>query len=112
MSSEAAYLVEKSSEEDTVGSILTILRKTFGPSVPPPLRVFITTWGKDELSLGSFSYVPIGSSPQVRDTLAQPGHGNVFFAGEATHNHPCRLGAAFLSGVREAARIRQRYGSE
>ncbi len=45
----------------------------------------ITTWTTDPLSLGSYSFVPAGASPDDRDVLADPVGGRLFFAGEATH---------------------------
>ena len=55
-----------------------------GVSVPEPIETRVTRWGKDPLSLGSYSYVcHPGASEKARDALAAP-WGNVLFAGEAT----------------------------
>ncbi len=57
-------------------------------------------------------YVAVGSSGADYDTMAQPvsAHGQcaptLFFAGEHTcRNYPATVHGAYLSGLREAARI-------
>src|SRR5690606_18104337 len=59
--------------------------KPTAPSrVPAPASWARSTWATDPYSFGSISYLPAGSDPQQRDTLAEPVMDRVFFAGEAT----------------------------
>ena len=68
-------------------------------------RVKISQWHSDPFARGAYSYVPVGSSKQSFEALAEP-VGPVHFAGEATEsdNHGTVHGA-YLSGLREAQRI-------
>jgi lysine-specific histone demethylase 1 len=56
----------------------------YGNVVPNPTRAVITRWGSDPFTLGSFSYLAVGSSGDDYDVLAKPVHERIFFAGEAT----------------------------
>ena len=55
--------------------------------VPEPTDYFVTRWGKEEFSQMSYSYIKIGASGEDYDTLAEPHHEKVLFAGEATNRH-------------------------
>jgi monoamine oxidase len=62
-------------------------------------------WGQDPFALGSYSYLPVGSTPDDLDTLAAP-FGRVHFAGEATNrDFQATVHGAYLSGLREAQRL-------
>ncbi|KAK9287095.1 hypothetical protein L1049_015506 [Liquidambar formosana] len=107
---EAAIKFEMMSPVEAVSRVLGILRGIFNPkgiSVPDPVQVVCTRWGKDHFTYGSYSYVAIGSSGDDYDILAESvGDGRVFFAGEATNKqYPATMHGAFLSGMREAANI-------
>ena len=70
------------------------------------LKYYLTKWGEDVYSKGSYSYVAVDASGADYDTLAQPVDNLLFFAGEHTiKEHPDTVGGAFLSGLREAIRI-------
>src|SRR5690606_11485453 len=59
--------------------------KPTAPSrVPAPASWARSTWTTDPYSFGSVSYLPAGTDPHERDTLAEPIMDRVFFAGEAT----------------------------
>lgn len=99
--------IEDMADQEIVARIMTIFRRWWGADIPGPTRVKISRWQRDPYSLGSYSYLPVGASPKDRDLLAQS-TGNLFFAGEATHrDYPASVHGAFLSGVREAKRIRR-----
>ena len=55
--------------------------------VPEPTDHFVMRWGKEEFSQMSYSYIKIGESGEDYDTLAEPHHEKVLFAGEATNRH-------------------------
>ncbi|GAB2292009.1 Lysine-specific histone demethylase 1 1 [Dionaea muscipula] len=107
---EAAIKFEKMSPVDAVEKVLDILRGIFNPKgidVPDPIQVVCTQWGQDHFTYGSYSHVAIGSSGDDYDILAETvGDGRVFFAGEATNKqYPATMHGAFLSGMREAAKM-------
>eukprot|EP00252_Welwitschia_mirabilis_P017874 TRINITY_DN3980_c0_g1_i1.p1 TRINITY_DN3980_c0_g1~~TRINITY_DN3980_c0_g1_i1.p1 ORF type:complete len:751 (-),score=160.25 TRINITY_DN3980_c0_g1_i1:386-2638(-) len=107
---EAAARFEKMAPEDIVHRVLSVLKGIYtkkGITVPDPIQTVCTRWGSDPLSLGSYSYVAIGASGKDYDILAESvGDGRLFFAGEATTSmYPATMHGAFLSGLREAAKI-------
>ncbi|XP_057976500.1 lysine-specific histone demethylase 1 homolog 1 [Malania oleifera] len=107
---EAANKFEMMSPVEAVRRVLDILSGIFNPkgiSIPEPIQVVCTRWGKDRFTYGSYSYVAIGSSGDDYDILGESiGGGRVFFAGEATNKqYPATMHGAFLSGMREAANI-------
>jgi polyamine oxidase len=66
----------------------------------------VTRWASDAEAGGSYSNMPIGSSPEDFDALAEPVGERLFFAGEATsRDHHASVHGAYLSGLREARRI-------
>jgi monoamine oxidase len=86
--------------------MLHVLREVQGGPIPDPTDVFITGWGKDPFSNGSYSYIEIGSSPADQDALAAPVGGRLLFAGEASS--ATRFGyadGALTTGIREAKRL-------
>lgn len=100
-----ARFFETQSEKEITQEIMQILQKLFGNSIPYPLQVKATQWGKDPYALGSYSFFPTGATGDAYDQLANP-TGNLFFAGEATiRQYPATVYGAFLSGIREGKRI-------
>lgn len=76
-----------------------------GINVPDPIQSICTRWGSDTFSYGSYSHVRVHSSGSDYDILAE-NVGRLFFAGEATtRQYPATMHGAYLSGLREAARI-------
>jgi monoamine oxidase len=97
---------EPLSDSDTVASALRALRAAFGPDVPDPEAAAVTRWASDPFALGAYSFQAVGSSPEDRRALAAPVGDRLLFAGEATHDkHPATVHGAYLSGLREAARL-------
>lgn len=85
---------------------LSMLRRCFGSSVPVPRSAHRTSWSKDPYSRGAYTYVAAGSTPADIRTLQEPLGDRVFFAGESTSaEHWGTVHGAYLSGLREAARI-------
>lgn len=82
---------------------MTTLRTIFGTGIPRPVDHLITRWAADPFALGAYSYNALGALPRMRDDLAAPLAGRLFFAGEATE--PEYFGTAhgaYLSGLRAA----------
>ncbi|ERN08844.1 hypothetical protein AMTR_s00015p00090420 [Amborella trichopoda] len=107
---DAAHRFESMPPTDAVTRVLQILRGIYGPkgiNVPEPIQTVCTRWGRDPLSLGSYSHVAVGASGDDYDILAENvGDGRLFFAGEETTRHyPATMHGAFLSDLREAANI-------
>jgi len=84
----------------------SVVRDIFGTATPAPRSVDRTQWSRDPLSLGSYAYVAVGSTPDDIATLAEPVADTLYFAGEATYRyHWAGAHGALASGIREAARI-------
>lgn len=75
-------------------------------TVPRPSATLRSNWTTDQYSLGSHSFVTVGSTPQFREDLRQPIMGRVFFAGEATSTDlPGSVLGAQSSGARAAGEL-------
>jgi monoamine oxidase len=91
---------------ELVACLMDCLRKMYGQNIPEPVGHLVTRWNQDPFSLGSYSYVPVGSKQSLRRQIAIPVENRVFFAGEATSQFfPATVHGAFLSGVRAAYEI-------
>ncbi|MGI9186704.1 MAG: FAD-dependent oxidoreductase [Gaiellales bacterium] len=77
-----------------------------------PTRGLVTRWDTDPWSLGSYSALPVGSSPDVRETLADTvvGDGLVFAGEHASMTHPATVQGAYLSGRHAATVLLDDYG--
>ncbi|EIE25731.1 amine oxidase [Coccomyxa subellipsoidea C-169] len=109
---EHAKAMEKCSDDEVERGVAALLAAY--PAIPCPAaaapRIIRSAWGSDPLFRGSYSYVNAAGSPDDIDALAAPltvsGRPVVCFAGEATHRQLTgTMGAAFLTGQREAARL-------
>lgn len=99
-SGEAAWSREALSDRDAVAQVVAAL------GAPRPTGAIVTRWGTDPYSLGSYSFISVGSSPDDMRVLGEPVSERLLFAGEATN--PEFFGTvhgAYLSGIREAERI-------
>ncbi|MEO6653710.1 MAG: NAD(P)/FAD-dependent oxidoreductase [Ilumatobacteraceae bacterium] len=84
---------------------LAVLR-TMLPDAPDPIAVHMTDWTTDPLAHGSYSYIPIGGSPDDMEALARPASDRLHFAGEHTvPEHFGTVHGAFMSGRRAAAAV-------
>ena len=94
------------SNEKIVSESLQILSRILQAPVPEPIATRVTRWHKNPWSYGSYSYLPVGSSLDDLDTLAEPVMNRVLFAGGATHrDYFATVHGAVLSGIREAERL-------
>ena len=97
---------ELRSDAELVACLMGCLRKMYGQNIPEPSGHLVTRWNQDPFSLGSYSYVPVGSKQSYRRQIGMPVENRVFFAGEATSQFfPSTVHGAFLSGVRAAYEI-------
>lgn len=116
---DAASRAEEMTDQVIVDRALRVLKGMYGSSnVPEPRETLVTRWKKDKWACGSYSYVATGSSGADYDTMAKPVSCDpttslpprLFFAGEHTmRNYPATVHGAFLSGLREAARIADQF---
>lgn len=106
---KARYL-ESIADDIAIQRIMESLRNEFGRNIPNPESYFITHWASDPFSYGSYSYAATGSSLSDFEALAEPLANRLFFAGEATlGKHLATTHGAYLSGIREAERIKQLF---
>jgi monoamine oxidase len=97
---------ESWNDETQVAGAMHTLRRIFGPRIPEPEAVQLTRWAADPYARGSYSFNALGSTPAMRDHLAQPIAGRLFFAGEATQrDYFGTVHGAYLSGQRAAAEL-------
>lgn len=95
--------IEAWSDGQIVASAMETLKTIFGANIPHPIDYQITRWASDPFARGSYSYNAIGSTPKMRDALAKPLNGKLFFAGEATNrDYFGTAHGAYLSGLRVA----------
>ncbi len=97
---------EKWSDEKTVDSVMSLLKKIYGNDIPSPSSYMITRWGSDPLFYGSYSSPGLQADEETYATFAEPVMGRLFFAGEATSQTDCStvLGA-FTTGQRAANQL-------
>jgi monoamine oxidase len=92
--------MEALSDPQIVDSAMATLRTIFGNQIPAPQSYQITRWASDPFSYGSYSFLPVGATPAMRQHLAAPLGQQVFFAGEATHpDYAGTAHGAYLSGL-------------
>ena len=85
---------------------LSVLKNLFGPDIPAPTALRVTGWHADPFARGSYSHIAVGASPEDTNILAEPVGERLLFAGEATMRiHWAAMHGAYLSGLREAARL-------
>ncbi|KAG2425434.1 hypothetical protein HXX76_013645 [Chlamydomonas incerta] len=98
------------SDADVVARALAPLRALLpaaqGP-LPEPARTYVTRWAADPWTRGSYSFERVGAAEDTKAAAFRAlAGGRVAFAGEATHGgFPSTVHGAYLSGVREAARV-------
>lgn len=94
-----------------VEEAMNVLKRAF-PDAPEPVATSVTKWGSDPYSRGAYSYIPVGSSGDDYDLLADPVEPTLFFAGEHTcRRHPTTCASGMISGLREATRIAEKFGA-
>ena len=103
---DQGHEIESWTDDEIVASALRTLRIMFGRSVPPPEDCQIARWAADPFARGSYSFNALGSTPEMREHLAESLNGRVFFAGEATErDHFSTAHGAYLSGLRAAEEV-------
>ncbi|MEZ5453999.1 MAG: NAD(P)/FAD-dependent oxidoreductase [Thiothrix sp.] len=103
---ERGKRIEGWTDQQIVADAMQTLRKMFGNGIPEPADYQLTRWNTDPFARGAYSFNPVGSTPAMRDHLAESLGNVVFFAGEATERkHFSSVHGAYLSGLRAARQI-------
>jgi monoamine oxidase len=98
--------IETWTDKAIVESAMETLQRLFGKDIPQPIDYQITRWQADPFARGAYSFNALGSTPEMRDRLAESLNNQLFFAGEATErNHFATAHGAYLSGLRVAQEI-------
>ncbi|MFQ3581480.1 FAD-dependent oxidoreductase [Chloracidobacterium validum] len=98
---------EQQSDAQITDDVMATLRTMFG-DVPAPERVLVTRWGSDAFARGAYSFASVGATRQDFESLAAPVGKRLRFAGEHTSAaYRGTVHGAYLSGLREATRIKQ-----
>jgi monoamine oxidase len=107
LAAESAAEKESLADTEIVASAMSVLRTIYGASIPEPIDHQITRWAADPFSRGSYSFNAVHSTPAMRDALASPLNGRLFFAGEATERKQYGTAhGAYLSGLRAAEEMK------
>ena len=103
---ETGRKVEAMTELEASTWAMTQVRAAFGADAPDPIAIKRTGWTSDNFARGAYCYIALGCQPADLATLAEPVGDQLFFAGEATSaSQWATAHGAYLSGLREAARI-------
>jgi monoamine oxidase len=106
-----ASQLEKLSDDEVKNAGMKVIKTMFGKDAQEPVGILVSSWIKDPLAGGAYSYTPPDGDLRDYDILAEPvmvgTHPRVFFAGEATTKfNPATVHGAYISGIREANRLR------
>jgi len=105
LTGQAAAQVEQLTEDELISGMQNLLSTFFNRTFPHLVSARVTSWGKDPLTRGSYSFLSNRSLPCSSARLAEP-VGALLFAGEATHSsYFGTVHGALDSGRREAERI-------
>ncbi len=105
----ADALAGKSQSEivsQAIASLARILSRTAGELNHLLQAAYFHDWCADPFARGAYTYVPVAALP-MRAKLAEPVHGTLFFAGEATeqNGHSATVHGAIAAGIRAAQQV-------
>ncbi|GFQ87343.1 lysine-specific histone demethylase 1B [Trichonephila clavata] len=93
-------------DKEIVDKCMALLRSVFRRNIPQPSKWYLTHWKEKSPSCSYGSYLKVGRDQSTYDDMAKSIDDKLFFAGEATfRNMPSSITGAYLSGLREAAKI-------
>ena len=102
-----AQSIDNQSDEIILSDVVSILKQMFGDKYLSPKQTHISHWSKDKFFKGAYSFSSDWNNKQYVEALAKPIDNKVFFAGEATSlEGQAYVHGAYLSGIREAERLR------
>lgn len=107
--SQLEKLAGENREQEIKDAGMKVL-KTIFPEAPDPVDILVSNWKEDPFTRGAYSTSPVGEHLDDYDKLAAPipaGNPRIFFAGEATTRmYPATVHGAYVTGIREANRLR------
>jgi len=93
-------------ESEMLQRAMLHLRNMFGQNITNPAKVYVTKWGLDPFSRGSYSYNKVGVKKIARAEMRKPVKDRIYFAGEATSsNYYGTTHGAYLSGETAAQKM-------
>ncbi len=99
--------MDKNSDLINKNAFHEILKSMYGNSIPDPINYFVTHWNSDPYSLGSYSFMKVGSEPSDYEELAREEYPNLYFCGEHTNEiYRGTVHGAYLSGIRVADEVK------
>ena len=81
-----AVRVSNQSEKETIGEVMTILGKIFGPNIPQPHTALVSKWSTDPLFRCAYTAYRTGVPETVFDDLLKPVNNSLYFAGESLNS--------------------------
>jgi monoamine oxidase len=95
-------------EEAALARGLATLQSVLGPVAPVARR--LSEWETDPFTRGAYSMTPAGAAG-LRAALAEPAHGRLFWAGEATASdaEASTVHGAYTSGLRAAEAVQRQW---
>lgn len=102
---EARRMLQLTPDVMMDGALESLKELLGNPDLSPKLATY-HSWNSDPFARGSYSHVPPGAPYEVRESLAAPTAGELFWAGEATAIfRPRTVGGGYTSGRRAAAEV-------
>lgn len=105
LTSEFAKKMENLNDEEILKIFTSKLKLLFPNSYEDPTSHYITKWGKNPYTLGSYSFMKTGCTIEDFEEMGKPIENRLFFAGEHTTEFYSHLHSAFISGERCAKTI-------
>ncbi|CAG5105000.1 Oidioi.mRNA.OKI2018_I69.chr1.g1743.t1.cds [Oikopleura dioica] len=113
----SADIAETVCKDVVIRRAMMLLKEIFGQgkvTFTKLKRSEVTGWKRNPFIRGAYSYIKVGASGRDYDMLSLPVENEntgIFFAGEHTmRKYPATVHGAYLSGLREAGRIADKFG--
>lgn len=101
-----AHALDHMDDEAALEMVQTPLRSLFGQVMGEVVSMERSTWGKDELSMGAYSHLPLNSKGDEYTLFSKPWRNDFWMTGEFTHpTDPGTMHGAFLAGQSLAKRM-------
>lgn len=106
-----ARQAEAETDAQIVKRVMAILKGCFDKAPATPVEAIVTRWNSDPFARGSYSFIAVGATPDMRAALAEPVQSKLFWAGEATRlDYPSTAHGAVMSGEQAASQVASALG--